>query len=154
MLTTSVLRSTGAPGSEVRALNPEEQARHDKAKRDFLVERALNNDDDYEPPPEDLEELTEAYRSAPLDQAIPDIYDSSVGLGSSADYEESLLQMFLIICQSLSGIERDPVSFRCITGGHCSTGSVGRTSHRQVLQDCPCQEGHENLQGTFRGRHQ
>ena len=56
--------SAGAPGMDgLKILTPEEQKRHDKARKDFLVEQALQHEDhDTEPQVEDLEDLVEAYR--------------------------------------------------------------------------------------------
>ena len=62
--------SAGAPGTEwLRPLNSEEQQRHDKARKDFLVERALQDKEVDAPQPEDLEELSEAYRYVATSQS-------------------------------------------------------------------------------------
>lgn len=57
--------SAGAPGMDGhRVLTPDEQRRFDKARRDFQIERALQGEGDTEPHPDELEELSEAYRWA------------------------------------------------------------------------------------------
>lgn len=57
-------RRATAPGNEdLRVLNAEEQRRHKKARDEFLVSQALQPEQEVEEAqPEDLEELTEAYR--------------------------------------------------------------------------------------------
>lgn len=60
----AILQWATAPGNEdIRVLNPEEQKRFKRARDDFLVSQALIPEQEIEQEkPEDVEELTEAYR--------------------------------------------------------------------------------------------